>query len=100
MILERTVRMLAAALSIAAGSLTGAAGEEPAVGKDDPPWDGKETVAEYAERAKLEPAMTLDLGDGVKMELALIPAGKFVMGSPEGEKELNAFGLYDMLGNV
>jgi formylglycine-generating enzyme required for sulfatase activity len=87
MILERTVRMLAAALAIAAGSLTGAAGEEPAGGKDDPPWDGKEPVAEYAKRAKLEPEMTLDLGDGVKMDLVLVPAGKFVMGSPKGEKD-------------
>jgi formylglycine-generating enzyme required for sulfatase activity len=31
--------------------------------------------------------MTLDLGDGVKMEFVLIPAGKFVMGSPNDEKD-------------
>ncbi|MDP6047094.1 MAG: formylglycine-generating enzyme family protein [Phycisphaerae bacterium] len=29
--------------------------------------------------------LILDLGDGVTMKLALIPAGKFVMGSPESE---------------
>ncbi len=29
--------------------------------------------------------LTLDLGDGVTMKLALIPAGKFVMGSPKSE---------------
>ena len=29
---------------------------------------------------------TLDLGNGVKMKLVLIPAGKFVMGSPVTEK--------------
>ena len=50
-----------------------------------PAWDGKETVAEYAKRAKLEPTLTLDLGGGVKWEGVLIPAGQFVMGSPKGE---------------
>src|SRR5262249_53984440 len=50
-----------------------------------PPWDGKETVAEYARRAKLEPTLTLDLGGGVRWEGVLIPAGSFVMGSPPGE---------------
>ncbi len=50
-----------------------------------PLWDGKETVADYAKRTKLEPTLTLDLGDGVKWEGALIPAGTFVMGSPKGE---------------
>jgi len=47
-------------------------------------WDGKESVAEYAKRTKLEPTLTLDLG-GVKWEGTLIPAGMFVMGSPPGE---------------
>jgi len=51
-----------------------------------PPWDGKETVAEYAKRAGLEPTKTLDLGNGVKLELVLIPAGKFLMGSTEAQK--------------
>lgn len=50
-----------------------------------PLWDGKETVADYAKRTKLEPTLTLDLGDGVKWEGVLIPAGTFVMGSPKGE---------------
>ena len=31
--------------------------------------------------------MTLDLGKGVTMKLALIPAGKFLMGSPDNEKD-------------
>ena len=67
---------------LAAQALPGA---EPA--KSFPLWDGKETVAEYAKRAGLEPTKTLDLGNGVKLELVLIPAGKFVMGSPETEKD-------------
>ena len=50
-----------------------------------PLWDGKETVADYAKRTKLEPTLTLDLGDGVKWEGVLIPAGQFVMGSAKGE---------------
>ncbi len=50
-----------------------------------PLWDGKESVAEYAKRAKLEPTLTLDLGGGVKWEGVLIPAGSFMMGSPAGE---------------
>src|SRR5579862_6924715 len=49
-----------------------------------PLWDGKESVADYARRAKLEPTLTLDLG-GVRWEGVLIPAGSFVMGSPPGE---------------
>jgi formylglycine-generating enzyme required for sulfatase activity len=47
-------------------------------------------VAEYAKRAGLEPTQTLDLGGGVKLELVLIPAGTFVMGSPETEKNRDA----------
>jgi len=50
-----------------------------------PSWDGKESVADYAKRAKLEPTLTLDLGGGVTWEGVLIPAGSFVMGSPAGE---------------
>src|SRR4051812_32156489 len=46
-------------------------------------WDGHESVAEYANRVNLPPTKTLDLGNGIKMELVLIPAGKFIMGTPE-----------------
>src|SRR3954470_16266628 len=50
-----------------------------------PFWDGRESVAEYAKKVNLPPTKTLDLGHGVKMELVLIPAGKFIMGTPEPE---------------
>ena len=52
----------------------------------DPLWDGRESVAEYAQRAHLDSTKTLDLGNGIKLELLLIPAGKFIMGTPEPEK--------------
>jgi formylglycine-generating enzyme required for sulfatase activity len=48
-----------------------------------PLWDGQETIEAYAKRANLEPTKTLGLGNGVKLELVLLPAGKFVMGTPE-----------------
>ena len=52
-----------------------------------PLWDGTESVADYAKRANLAPTKTLDLGNGVKLDLVLIPAGKFIMGTPEPQKE-------------
>ena len=55
-----------------------------------PKWDGKESIADYAKRAKLEPAISIDLGDGVKWEGMLIPAGDFEMGSPTGEAKTDA----------
>ena len=48
-----------------------------------PLWDGQETVADYAKRANLPPTKTLELGGNVKLELVLIPAGEFIMGTPE-----------------
>ncbi|HRZ82352.1 MAG TPA: SUMF1/EgtB/PvdO family nonheme iron enzyme [Candidatus Hydrogenedentes bacterium] len=47
------------------------------------PFDAKDAAARQAE-AGAEARRTVDLGDGVALELALVPAGRFVMGAPEG----------------
>jgi len=59
---------------------------EPSPTPSWPPWDGQGSVEQYSKRAGLEPTKTLDLGNGIKMEMVLIPAGKFVMGVPEPER--------------
>jgi formylglycine-generating enzyme required for sulfatase activity len=75
-----SLRPIAWVLLVTGGTGFLPAEENPSGGEAYPLWDGKETVEEYATRVKLEPAIVLDLGDGVKMDLVLIPAGKFVMG--------------------
>ena len=76
------MRPLALLLLLAAVAQPAPAAEPPAT-PSWPLWDGHESIAEYSKRAKLEPTRTLDLGNGIKMELALIPAEKFVMGTEE-----------------
>ncbi|HUT61691.1 MAG TPA: formylglycine-generating enzyme family protein [Phycisphaerae bacterium] len=52
-----------------------------------PLWNGKETVADYAKRAGIKDTeITLNLDGKVTMKLILTPAGRFMMGSPSGEK--------------
>jgi hypothetical protein len=60
--------------------------ERPVVEEAVPLWNGTESVAAYAQRVDLETELTLDLGGGVKMEFVLIPAGTFLMGSPDDEE--------------
>ena len=60
----------------------------PAVKKDElacPSWPFDAAEAEKRQKAAgTQTRQTIDLGDGVKMEMALIPAGEFVMGSNDG----------------
>jgi formylglycine-generating enzyme required for sulfatase activity len=58
-----------------------APGAEPEPAPPYPFWDGQESIEGYARRANLEPTEALDLGNGVRLELVLIPAGKFTMGT-------------------
>jgi formylglycine-generating enzyme required for sulfatase activity len=45
------------------------------------------SIAPSSSQAEPPKELTLDLGGGVTMKLVLIPAGKFLMGSPDSEKE-------------
>ena len=48
-----------------------------------PLWDMHESVADYAKRVNLPATQTLNLSGGEKLELELVPAGQFLMGTPE-----------------
>ena len=74
------MRLLSLFFFVLAGSLS--ASELPTT-PAYPLWDGHESVADYAKRVNLSPTKMLELGNGVKLELVLIHAGKFIMGTPE-----------------
>ena len=73
------MRLLSLFFFVLAGSLSASELPTPAY----PLWDGHEAIADYAKRVNLSPTKTLDLGNNVKLDLVLIPAGKFIMGTPE-----------------
>jgi len=54
--------------------------------REFPLWDGKETIEAYAAKVNLPPTKSLDLGNGIKLDLVLIPAGQFMMGATEPAK--------------
>ena len=59
----------------------------PAAGRTYPLWDGNESVADYAKRAGInDTEIKLTIGGDVTAKLTLIPAGRFLMGTPSSEK--------------
>jgi len=44
------------------------------------------TRTAFSETKEPPKGITVDLGKGVKLELVLIPAGEFLMGSPDSDK--------------
>ena len=75
---------------LAALAATGAEAPPTSAARAWPLWDGSESIEQYAKRASLEPTKALDFGNGVKLEMVLIPAGKFTMGTPERNRRGSA----------
>jgi len=68
----RRVSIVVVVVMVAVGSLAVAAAAEP---KTD------------STTKSLSKGLTFDLGKGIKLEMVLIPAGEFVMGSPDSDKD-------------
>ena len=65
-----------------------------------PQWNGQESIADYAKKVNLPPVQNIDLGNGVKIETVLIPAGKFTMGTPEHEKPIVGQTILGISGGI
>jgi formylglycine-generating enzyme required for sulfatase activity len=77
--------------SLAAALLMGCSNEEKYVVTGS--VNAEEAVQKQQEAAKklnLPVEQDIDIGGGVKMKMVLIPAGEFIMGSPETEKTYDA----------
>ena len=69
----RQASRVALVVLVALGSLAAATAAEP---------------KEADSKAKSPPKeLTVDLGKGIKLEMVLIPAGEFLMGSPDSDKD-------------
>ena len=63
-----------------------AAPPAPATDKSSELAELRSALARYAaERLGVEPVVSLDLTEGVRMELSLVPEGEFVMGRHDGD---------------
>ncbi len=59
-----------------------------------PPLDENESVVKYSERVGVPSTKTIELGNGIKIYLVLIPPGKFMMGTvdPKEPSRTDVFG--------
>jgi hypothetical protein len=51
-----------------------------------PLWDGSQSVESYAQSVGVKPTRKLDLGELLMLDLVLVPAGRYLMGTPEAGK--------------
>jgi hypothetical protein len=67
--------------------MAGSAWGETKEAAKKPAAEPKGITAEAKKAAAKPEKITVDLGGGVKMELILIPAGDFLMGTPKSDRD-------------